>query len=214
MSIKKLKENFVLVIIVALLAFIGLYIFSPIGTGQGDLNKAQRESLCKQFEKADLSHIDEIPGLMQTNASAIKIFGVDREGDTADVYGYVSSGTYIKIKDKAYEESGGLYEFKIKIAYDGDDVKIIKRYGDGVSTESTLAEYTLRYKLKYNIYYWCNFYRNLEEKANKKASKVLGVPVDDDNVLSIEGEDYEIFDFNENNEVVYLDKGKISDLIE
>ena len=71
-----------------------------------------------------------------TNQTAVEIFGVDANGEYKTVYGYVSEGEYLKHKDKAYEVSGGNWPFMVDVEIQGDVVKVVKEYGDGVSSES------------------------------------------------------------------------------
>lgn len=190
------------IIAVVLIVLLVLLIVTPLGTGQKNLNDAQRESLCEAFTSSEELEYEEI--LPSANIAAVKIFGVDRNGDNAYVYGYVSYGEYVKFKGSLYDMSGGNYPFKVKIKYSGDDVAIVKEYGDGVTDEATIKEYPLRYKIKYLLYkpYDNSGYCKVKKQADKKAEEVLGAPIDTQYTLMIDGNKYEIYNYNGDMEII------------
>lgn len=170
------KKSFILVIFCIVTGAV-LYLFSPIGTGNHSLNERQVESLCSAFAGKPDSEYD---GQDVTCQAAVKIFGTKTKGNLKTIYGYVSEGQYLKYRDKAYNISGGNFEFMADVSIHGEDVTIVKTYGDGVSSESTYEEMPFRYRFKLSHYeaFDSSGYCKLAKEADKKAEKVLGVPVE------------------------------------
>lgn len=171
-----LKKSAVFVIICIVTGTV-LYLFSPVGTGNHSLNERQTESLCSAFAGEPESEYD---GQDVTCQAAVKIFGVTDRGSLKTIYGYVSGGEYLKYRNKAYNISGGNYEFMVDVSIHGDDVKIIKTYGDGVSSESTYEEMPFRYRFQLSHYdaYDSSGYCKIAKEADRKAENVLGVPIE------------------------------------
>ena len=197
----------------ALCVIIGLsiYIISPIGTHKDYLTSAQVDHLCDCFaEQVSSKQFSDIENTCQ---AAVDIFGTKGKGEYTTVFGYVSAGEYLKHKDKAYDVSGFNEVFMVKIALDGNEVKIVKQYGDGVSTKSTLKEMPLKYRLmakRYNAFDE-NGYCKVAKEADKKAEEALGVPVETGCSLSISGKEYEIFNIDTDGNIICFEKGKRKD---
>ena len=130
------------------------------------------------------------------------------------IFGYVSEGQYVKHKNKAYDISGGNYEFMADVTVNGNNVEIVKTYGDGVSSESTYEEMPFRYRFKISNYdpYDSNGYCKVAKEADKKAKKILGVPVETKYTLSIDGDKYEIYDIDTEGNVDTIETGEVDDL--
>lgn len=200
----------IIVLLIIIVACITAYLFTPIGTGRNQLNSEQVDSLRAELSgKNDFveEYYEKLPNTYQ---EAIKIFGVESHNDVKTVYGFVWDGYYIKIKDKAYCESGGSYEFMVDVKVDGNDVKIIKTYGDGVSSENTYAEMPWRYSFKISNY---DPYK-LKKEVEEKVEAVLGVPVDKKYMLGTDGENYEIYHMDAVGNFTMKEEGKFSDLYE
>lgn len=212
--------SILLTVILVIILLAGItYLFLPIGTRGEILTKAQRESLCEQIAQAE--DVDEYEQYLPTkSAASIKLYGVDRRGNIGYVYGYMSAGIYVKFKGKAYNVSGGNGSFKIKIKYNGKQIKIVKvDYGDGVSESATLEEFPTRYYLMNSIYNsiandsgFCQF----EKKTDKKIEKKWGVKVETKYTMFLEDDGkYEIYNITndgaeaEKMKTDYQDRGRL-----
>lgn len=205
------SKKIILAIIICVVAGAILYLFTPIGTGNHSLNERQIESLCTAIAGEPESEFDSLDATCQ---AAVKIFGVKNNGDFKTIFGYVSEGQYVKHKDKAYDVSGGNYEFMADVTVNGDNVEIVKTYGDGVSSESTYEEMPFRYRFKISNYdaYDSNGYCKVAKEADKKAEKILGVPVETKYTLSIDGDKYEIYDIDTEGNMDIIETGNADDL--
>ena len=204
MPVKKLIAALIIVSIGAL-----IYLFAHVGTERSSLNDKQIKSLCVAF--AEEPGTDEGGDPEVTNQTAVEIFGVDANGEYKTVYGYVSEGEYLKHKDKAYEVSGGNWPFMVDVEIQGDVVKVVKEYGDGVSSESTYEEMPPRYRFKASNYDSGRCYK-LQKTADKKAEEALGVAVERKYTLSIEGEHFKIYDIDTEGNVEIMEEGNVADL--
>ncbi len=209
----KWKKSIAIVII--LIAF--LLLLTPLNISQYRLNAAQRQSLQDALIDKDAysGWGEEIDFKNSAIASSLDIFGISGLGKTMTVYGYFNDGLYIEARNKGYEISGGLYEIMADIRVNGDKVEVIKTYGDGVSTMTTLKEMPIRYRCKWSIYTNLGLYQKLIQRTNNSAAERLGVPVDGANTLSLDEEDdsYMIYDWdNTKNEPIVKHKGDISEL--
>lgn len=206
---KKGKRIIYIIVLIVLIALIALYM---VMTGSFTLNNAQKESLCQQISNSESSYGDEIlPG---TNQTAVEIFAVQSKGDKKTVYGYLDTGFYVNFKGNAYELSGGSFEFMYDIKADGDDVKILKTYGDGVSSQATYDAMPLPYRIisKFRAKAYDGGNGGLRKEVHHKVEKALGVPVGE-YTLSIEGNEYEIFDFDKDGNLQVFDSGKLENVL-
>lgn len=207
----KLWKRFAILAIV-LMAF--LLLFTPLNISQFRLNALQRQNLCEAL--ADDFEWEDREFINSAVASSLDIFGISGFGNKMTVYAYLSEGLYIEAKGKGYEISGGLSEIMADIKVKGDNVEIVKKYGDGVSTMETLSEMPLRYRCKWGIYTSLNLEQVLHLRTNGIAEEKLGVPVDSQNTLSIDQERgiYMIYDWDivKNEEIVKYE-GNSSELL-
>ena len=203
-----IRKKTILVLIIILIGAL-IYLFAHVGTERSSLNDKQIESLCVAF--AEEPGTDEGGDSEVTNQAAVEIFGVDANGEYKTVYGYVSEGEYLKHKDKAYEVSGGNWPFMVDVEIQGDVVKVVKEYGDGVSSESTYEEMPPRYRFKASNYDSGRCYK-LQKTADKKAEEALGVAVERKYTLSIEGEHFKIYDMDTEGNVEIMEEGNVADL--
>lgn len=211
-STRKVIPGIVIVLLICIAVAVAVYLFTPIGTGRISLSDRQVESLCSAF--AGYSESEEGENIETTCQAAVKIFGVAANGELRTIYGYVSQGEYLKHKDKAYEVSGGNWAFMVDVEIQGDDVKIVREYGDGVSSETTYDEMPFRYRFQISNYdaFDASGYCKLGKIADKKAKKELGVPVETKYTLSIDGDSFEIYDMDAEGNVDVIEKGKVKDL--
>ena len=131
----RLKIRIPLIILTSLLMLvIGIlvYIIAPIlEKPDVSLSEAQVNSLCEEFVKAECDDEIGLYDLPTESDASVKIYGVEREGEYGDIYGYVEYGTYVILKEKAYMMSGGMNSFKVKVKfesrinYGGVSVKIL-----------------------------------------------------------------------------------------
>ena len=208
-----ISKNKIKKIIAVIAIIILLMLFTPLNISQYRLNAAQRQSLCDAIVDVD----PDEEGAFKNSAvvASVDIFGISGLGKKKTVYGYLYEGLYVEANGKGYDISGGLFEFMADIKIDGDTVSIIKEYGDGVSTMSTLKEMPLRYRCKWKLYVGMGMDQWLRVRTQKKVKDVLGVPADTINTLSIDGEEgtYMIYDWdNEKNEPDVKYQGKITEL--
>lgn len=202
------------VIIVVAAALLITFMLAPLNISQYQLNAAQRQSLCNALADTDPEDWGEGEFKNSAVVASVDIFGISGSGKKKTVYGYSNDGLYVEAKGKGYEISGGLHEFMADIEIDGDTVSIIKEYGDGVSTMSTLEEMPLRYRCKWEIYTGLGMDQWLLARTQEKVKDVLGVPADTVNTLSIDEDGtYMIYDWDDQKhepDVKY--QGKISEL--
>ncbi|MDO4976811.1 MAG: hypothetical protein Q4E53_06070 [Eubacteriales bacterium] len=188
-----------------------LLLFTPLNVSQFMLNSAQRDSLCEAL--SDTSWEDH-EFKNSTIVASIDIFGVSGLGKHKTVYGYFNDGFYIEAHEKGYDISGSLNEFMVDIEVDGDNISIIKEYGDGVTSAATIEKMPWRYRCKRYIYVSMGLDQQLYARTKKKVKRKLGVPADMINTLSINEENstYEIYDMNDNDEIIIQYSGKTSEL--
>lgn len=191
-----------------------LLLFTPLNLSQFMLTPAQRQSLCESLVELDSLGWGEAEFKNSAVISSMKIFGISGMGKHKTVYGYLYDGLYVEVQEKGYDVSGSLAEFMVDIEVDGDEVSIIKKYGDNVSTASTLEEMPLRYRCKWQIYVGLELDQQLLNKANRRVKKTLGVPADTVNTLSIDDENgtYEIYDIKQDGKINVVYSGKIDEL--
>lgn len=201
------------IIVVAAVVLIAL-MFTPLNISQYQLNAAQKQNLFNALAGTDSDDCEEGEFKNSAIVSSVDIFGISGFGKKKTVYGYIDYGLYVEAKGKGYEISGGLYEFMADVEIDGDTVSIIKEYGDGVSTMTTLKEMPLRYRCKWEIYTGLGMDQWLLARTQGKVKDVLGVPADTVNTLSIDEDGtYMIYDWdNEKHEPDVKYQGKISEL--
>lgn len=208
------KKNSIRTILLIVATVILILMFTPLNISQYQLNSAQRQNLCNAL--IDISPDDLGDRKFKNSAvvASVDVFGISGFGKRKTVYGYLDEGFYVEANGKGYDISGGIFEFVVDIETDGDAVSIIKEYGDGVSTMSTLKEMPLRYRCKWEVYVGLGMDQLLRERTQKKVKTILGVPADTRNTLSIEEDGtYIIYDWNnEKNEPDIKYRGKISEL--
>lgn len=206
---KKIIKYIIIGICILLIGTI--YLFSSANTHQDALTEAQISSLCDYFA-SNVSPDKELKA-EGTSQAAVKIFGTREKNEFTQVYGCVSSGYYVKHKDKAYDISGFNALFMVDLIKDNDSVKVVKEYGDGVSTQSTLKAMPFRYRLKSKHYnpHDANGYCKVQKDADKKAEQVLGVPVEKSGSISFSGNKYIIFDIDKDGNLIDLEEGKLED---
>ncbi|MDO4834553.1 MAG: hypothetical protein Q4A40_05920 [Bacillota bacterium] len=209
----EVSRNLMITAVIAILVIAAaVYIFTPVGTGRTSLSDEQIDSLCTEFaeetETMGIGGADPAPPA--TSQAAVKIFGVKDNESCKTIYGYVNYGEFISHGGKAYEVSGGCNAFMIDVKYGGNRTEIVKEYGNGVNSESTYEEMPLRYRLQLSEY--DNGRRRLTEELNRKVEQVLGVPVETEYTLSIDGDAYEIYDIDPEGNITTLEKGKARDL--
>ncbi|MDO4942037.1 MAG: hypothetical protein Q4E73_04240, partial [Lachnospiraceae bacterium] len=204
------------VLLLALLISLG-YLLVPISVGGGRLTAAQKENLCKQFAKREGETWSE-QYLPTQKAAGVKIFGMEKNRDDYYIYGYMSSGTYVKFKGKAYEISGGSGPFKVKVRLDGDKVSILEEYGDEVTEDSTMEEFPVKYYLMATNYeaFDEQGYCKVMKIADRKVEQEWGVKVEHTYTMSLEEDGkYEVYDLKNDGpddgemEVEYLYRGKL-----
>lgn len=210
-----ISKNNMKIIIAVIAIIILLMLFTPLNISQYQLNAAQRQSLCDALVDTDPD--DWGDGKFRNSAvlASVDIFGISGFGKNKTVYGYLDEGLYVEANGKGYDISGGLFEFMVDIETDGDKVSIIKEYGDGVSTMTTLKEMPLLYRCKWEVYVGMGMDQWLRARTQKRVKDILGVPADTINTLSIDEEEgtYMIYDWNnEKNEPDVKYQGKITEL--
>lgn len=95
----------------------------------------------------------------------------------------------------------------MKIRYNGDNVEIVKSYGDGVSTESIMKELPLRYRIKAAVYEPNGYYK-LEKINNGQIEEQWDVLVETEYTMTIDGNHYEVYDITNDGDVIYKYKGE------
>lgn len=176
----------ILVGVVVVMAVAVMWVVSPIGTGQNYLSEVQKYNLCEALA-GDVSHEDYYDnlGFEVTATAAINVMGVQKNGDEFYVYGQEYDGEFVSFKGAAYETSGGCGDFMVKIRCNGDDVDLVKVYGDNVTTQATWDAMPLRYRLKAQLLSGEYGYEILEQELYKKVEARLGVPVDSEYQIDI-----------------------------
>ena len=159
-------------------------------TVKAELSDAQLESLMKQVAENDVtkSYGDHLRDEAFANA---EVFGIDKDGDKGTAYAYLYDGEYVVLKDKAYEMSGSAGEVMIKFIYGKDDVTLSEVIwsADGEMHESWMKEnFPAEYLKKAKSYkaHDTNGRSVLGSKLEETVEKVLGVPVESENLLMID----------------------------
>ena len=176
---------------------------SADGNGAGDsaaeLSPDQIDSLMWQIsdQQEDLLYKEYMPDMWFANA---EIFGVDRDGDNGTAYVELCTDEFVVLKDKAYIVSGSQGPAIIKFEYTDEEPKLTEVIwsADGEEQEAWLkenfpADYLKKAK-KYNAY-GSDGKSFLVAENEEAAEKEMGVPVETENLLSINLDEgtYEIF---------------------
>ncbi|MBQ3281343.1 MAG: hypothetical protein IJH41_02940 [Eubacterium sp.] len=124
-----------------------------------------------------------------------EVFGVDRDSDNGKLYAYMNYGEYVVANDKAYEASGGAGEVIIHFTYDGDEVDYgkVEWSADGSDHDKWLEDnYPEEYLKKDKEYdpYDENGKSKLSKALAEDVEKEFGVPVDTENIIEIDTENW------------------------
>ena len=177
------------------------YIFTSAFTSQDLLSDEQMSSLKEILKNSKCDDVD-IYNLPHFCDDDLDIFGMRKNGDLIDIYGVYSSAFVVKFKGYAYVISGGSGYTYLQISLNNDKVKIVNE--ESVSDKRTLSYFPFRYRLKAKFYdvegVWPKFKKKIESRYR--------VVFDDEWTLSIDGNNYELFTFK-NNDIVYKEKGTL-----
>lgn len=169
-----------------------------------ELTQAQLDSLMQQIADDAYPEKEYEKYVPQGVFADAYLFGLDRDGDDGTAYVMLNDGSYVVIKGKAYNNSGGVGEAIIKFKYtdDGAELKETIWSEDGERHEEWIKENFSKSSLKSWKSFGENEYISLQEKVNKKAEEALGVPVETEYTLSIDDEKgtYEVFEAIESGE--------------
>lgn len=132
------------------------------------LTEKQVNNLMLQYVENKECFYDEY--LPSTWVASCKIFGAERlkDSDIGYVYAYVLDVEYVKFKDAAYEQSGGLIPVKITVKFDDDHIEYVNcEYPeDGDAYQASLQK---MFPSKY--YKMCERYNPYDENGNVKLEK-------------------------------------------
>ena len=195
---KKYRNIIIALVSIALMVSITACAKNEQGSGEqgktetvkAEFSDAQLESLMKQVAESDVtkSYGDYLRDEAFANA---EVFGIDRDGDQGTAYAYLYDGEYVVLKDKAYEMSGSAGEVMIKFIYGKDDVTLSEVIwsADGEEHEKWMKEnFPAEYLKKAKSYkaHDTNGRSVLGSKLEETVEKVLGVPVESENLLMID----------------------------
>ncbi len=202
------KKWIVIGIAVVSVIIIGIVIFACTET-TGGLSEAQISSLetelLKEYQaEAAVFERDNFRGTYQLD---LHVLGTDKIDGGLRVYGYESCGYFIDFRGKAYEDSAGSGPIVCDIETNGDDVKIIKRYGDGISIDEEMEMMPFLAKVRMRDIDTDDERR--DSGLYEKVENELGVPVEKEYTLSIEGDKYEIYDWD--TDLVIIDEGELTE---
>ena len=188
-----------------------------------ELSDAELESLMEQTAKktATLSYTDY---LRDEPFAAAEVFGVQRNGDEGNAYVYLLAEEYVVVKDKAYLMSGRSGEAVITFSYEDTGVELVgvrwSEDGEGRHDYWLKKNFPHEYLDKVKEFRLVDADGNskISEAINETAAKKLGVPVETENILTIDTEEgtYEIVKTLETEDGSFdteiIDKGNLKDL--
>ena len=191
-----------------------------------ELTADQMDSLMQQVadQEIEKTYSKYVPDEAFANA---EVFGIDRDGDSGTAYVVLDTAEFVAFKGKAYNMSGSQGEAIIKFTYTDDQPKLdeVVWSADGSELEAWVKD-----NFPEEYYEADQKYEAHDEDGQSKLMKdlypaveeVMGVPVDTENILTIdlEGETYELEEViestDENGEYQFdtktIDKGNLSDL--
>ena len=191
-----------------------------------ELSSREKDSLMHQVAESEITKNFEQYLPEEAFADAV-IFGIDRDGAMGTAYSYLTTADYVALKGKAYIMSGSSGEAIIRFEYteEGIELKEVEWSADGSDHDSWIRENYPEAYLDKDI----NYDAYSEDGTNKlltslrsEVKKVMGVPVETENLLSIDLDSgtYQIIktiesgepgtDYQFDTEVV--DEGNLSDL--
>ncbi len=185
---------------------IGIVIYACTET-TGGLSEAQISNLETELLKEYRTEDFEEYNFRGTQQLDLNVFGTEKIDGGLRLYGYESFGYFIDFRGKAYEESGGRGPVVCDIEIDGDDVTVIKRYGEGVTedVEKEMMPFLAKVRMR-------DIDTDDERRDSglyEKVENELGVPVEKEYTLSIEGDKYEIYDWD--TDLVIIDEGELTE---
>ena len=166
-------------------------------------------ALLDEYGYDDETEMKEL-GFETTDQLVLKVFGSEEvEDGVIRVYGYEYDSQFVNFKGKAYDLRGGLGPVVVDVKKDGDNIKIVKLYGDKATTDEEYEMMPEDYRKRA---------QNFEGKAsdtlspdmNSRVEKALGVQVDEQYDLRIDGDKYQIYEYTD--DVNVIDEGKLSDV--
>ena len=160
----------------------------------------------------------------QTFARA-EVFGTDKEGTESTAYVYLTTAEYVVLKEKAYEMSGSSGEAIIRYEDTNQGPKLTEVIWseDGAGHDDWVKEnFPKAYLDQLTSYLKADGSTKLADEIAGKAEKAMGVPVEKENLLTVDlekgtyeitksietgdssGEDYEF-------EIQTIEKGKLEE---
>ena len=190
------------------------------------LSSKQKDSLMHQVAESEVTKSFEQYLPEEVFADAV-FFGIDRDGAMGTAYSYLTAADFVTLKGKAYNMSGSSGEAIIRFEYteEGIELKQVEWSADGSEHESWIKEHFPEEYLEKAINYEAydeNGQNKLLVHLKNEVEKVMGVPVETENLLSIDADSgtYQIIktiesgepgnDYQFDTEVV--DEGNLSDL--
>ena len=156
-------------------------------SNNADLSDEELDSLMEQVADKEviLNFVDSLPEKALANA---EVFTVERDGDAGTAYVYLNTGEYVKARGKAYYMSGssGVAIIKFDYTEDGPKLSEVVWSADGSDYDAWLEENLPEDALSAVKEFGGN--EALSADLDAKAADALGVPVETENLLSIDVE--------------------------
>lgn len=212
---KQTKKTVIATLFITASVLVGLFIyfFAPIEAG--GFNRMQMDSLSKEFVRIEKYEPLEFPKATNTQQATVKILEISKnKGNIKTLYGYFFGGNYVKIHDIAYCDSGSSGPFMVDVKETKTELKIIKVYGDGFSSQSVLkaAPFRIRQKLISFPAFDQNGQNILSKKNGIKVKEVLGVPENPDLHVERKGDKYYVKSTDDKGNSKVIRSGNVKDL--
>lgn len=185
-----MKKRIISVLIICILFAIVLSACTMNNDKEVKFTEEQIDDLMIQYvENMEYSYAEYLPSIW---VASCEVFGGEYESENvAYIYAYVLDEEYVNFKNKAYEQSGGYGPVKIKVEFEGDNIKYVgeEHPEDGEAYQDSLKElFPTKYYLmckKYNPYEE-NGEPKLKEHQKEQIKERWGIDISEEYILSIE----------------------------